>query len=108
MRGRLIWLVALAAAAIFITAAGASPRPTSYTLPGDRVFPEGVAYERETGFFYVTSTEDGTVFRGRLDRPAASVFIPGTTGQFSAIGIKADRFRLYVAGGRTGTVRVAR
>ena len=40
----------------------APARPTSYTLPGEDVFPEGItAFEDD---FYVTSTTDGTVFRG--------------------------------------------
>ena len=35
-----------------------------YVLPGEQVFPEGVAYQSETGDFYVGSTTDGTVFAG--------------------------------------------
>jgi hypothetical protein len=37
-----------------------------YVLPGEQVFPEGVAYQSDTGDFYVGSTTDGTVFRGNV------------------------------------------
>jgi hypothetical protein len=39
-----------------------------YVLPGEQVFPEGVAYQSDTGDFYVGSTTDGTVFRGNVER----------------------------------------
>ena len=38
-----------------------------YVLPGEQVFPEGVAYRSDTGDFYVGSTTDGTVFRGNVE-----------------------------------------
>jgi hypothetical protein len=38
-----------------------------YVLPGEQVFPEGVAYQSDTGDFYVGSTTDGTVFRGNVE-----------------------------------------
>ncbi|MQA83105.1 MAG: superoxide dismutase [Streptosporangiales bacterium] len=80
----------------------------SYTIPGDRVFPEGVAFDRGTGHFYVGSTTDGTIFRGHLRRPALEVFLPGgVDGRTTAIGMKVDRKgRLYVAGGATGQMWV--
>ena len=75
--------------------------------PGVAVFPEGVAFQPETGHFFVSSTSDGSIQRGHVSEPAAGPFIPGTTGQFSAIGLKTDPAgRLYVAGGFTGTARV--
>ena len=76
----------------------------TYTIPGDAVFPEGVAVDRRTGFFYVGSTTDGTIFRGRLGWPSLAVFLPGgADGRSTAIGMKVDRSgRLYVAGGATG------
>src|SRR6266568_4098872 len=36
--------------------------------------PGGVAVDRRTGFFYVGSTTDGTIFRGRLGWPSLAVF----------------------------------
>jgi hypothetical protein len=85
----------------------AASRPSSYTLPGDAVFPEGVAYQPTTGNFFVSSTTDGSILRGNVMEPAASPFIAGGGTQFSAIGVKVDDAgRLIVAGGVTGEVRV--
>jgi hypothetical protein len=86
---------------------GAASRPSSYTLPGSAVFPEGVAYQPTTGTFFVSSTTDGSILRGNVMEPAASPFISGGGVQFSAIGVKVDDAgRLIVAGGVTGEVRV--
>jgi sugar lactone lactonase YvrE len=83
-------------------------RTTTYTIPGEAVFPEGIAVDRRTGLFYVGSTTDGTIFRGHLKRPALEVFLPGgADGRTTAIGMKVDsRGRLFVAGGGTGQVWV--
>lgn len=35
--------------------------PDSYILPGNAVFPEGIAYQPRTGDFFVSSTTDGTM-----------------------------------------------
>ncbi len=81
--------------------------PDRYVLPGDAVFPEGVATRPGTDEFFVTSTTDGTVFRGRLGRERASVFLPaGGDGRTNAVGIRATRDRLVVAGGATGRIFV--
>src|SRR5207247_4708482 len=63
---------------------GAAPRPSSYTLPGSAVFPEGVAYQPTTGIFFVSSTTDGSILRGSVMEPAAAPFIAGPGTQFSA------------------------
>ena len=101
-------VVALAAPT---TVAAAAPAPsadtssTTYELPGEDVFPEGVTVEGHD--FYVSSTTDGTVFRGRLGRRQAEVFLPGgEDGRTSAIGLASTRTRLLVAGGPTGQVFV--
>lgn len=82
-----------------------SVRP-SYILPGTAVFPEGIAYQRSTGQFYVGSTTDGTIFRAGLDDEVAQVFLPGgQDGRTTAIGLKVDdQGRLFVAGGNLGKV----
>lgn len=86
---------------------GAAPRPSSYTLSGSAVFPEGVAYQPTTGNFFVSSTTDGSILRGNVMEPDAAPFITGGGVQFSAIGVKVDEAgRLIVAGGVTGEVRV--
>jgi Cu-Zn family superoxide dismutase len=80
----------------------------SYVLPGDMVFPEGVAYQPETGDYYVSSTTDGTIFRGYDRDKTASVFLPGgTDGRTSATGMKVDKQgRLFVSGAATGQMFV--
>src|SRR5688500_9967950 len=53
--------------------AAASPSGTRvYTLPGDEVFPDGIAVDGDT---YYATGENGTVYRGVLDEPEAEVFI---------------------------------
>ena len=107
MRIRLLLCCVLAAGAMIVTPAAAKPRPDAYVLPGAAVFPEGIAFQRETGRFFVSSTSDGSILRGHVSQPVATPFIPGTTGSFSAIGLELDRAgRLYVAGGATATARV--
>jgi sugar lactone lactonase YvrE len=79
----------------------------TYTIPGDKVFPEGVAADPTRGVFYVSGTTDGTIYRGRLDRPGLEVFLPGgTDGRTTAIGLKLRAGLLYVAGGATGQMWV--
>ncbi len=80
-----------------------------YILPGDRVFPEGITYQRTTKDFFVSSTTDGTIFRGNLKQESADVFLPGgTDGRTTAVGLKVDarKNRLFVAGGNTGQIFV--
>ncbi len=93
----------------------AAAEPARYVLPGDRVFPEGIAREPGSQAFYVTSTTDGTIFRGDLRSAQTSVFdagkaVEGQAGDVSretAIGLKSDgRGNLVVAGGATGKVFV--
>jgi len=80
-----------------------------YILPGDRVFPESIAYQPTTGDFFVSSTTDGTIFRGNVQSESVDVFLPGgTDGRTTAIGVKVDDDlgRLFVAGGNTGQIFV--
>jgi Cu-Zn family superoxide dismutase len=81
------------------------PLAARYVLPGDAVFPEGVAYDQRTSTVYATSTTDGTVFRGDARDPVLEVFLPGgADGRTAAVGVNVDpdRQRLFVAGGATG------
>jgi Cu-Zn family superoxide dismutase len=84
------------------------PRPQSYVLPGNAVFPEGVAFQQSTGAFYVSSTTDGTIFRGNVREAQASVFLPGgADGRATAVGLKVDRAgQLFIAGGGAGRIFV--
>jgi sugar lactone lactonase YvrE len=81
-----------------------------YVLPGEQVFPEGVAYQSDTGDFYVGSTTDGTVFRGNVEGGSkeAEVFLePESDGRTTAIGMEVDEEgRLFIAGGDTGRIFV--
>jgi sugar lactone lactonase YvrE len=104
-----VLLCALAALAT-VGVAGSTPRPSEYVLPGDNVFPEGIDYWGRTGQFFVTSTGDGSVLRGEIDEATAQpAFVAPTGVMSSAIGVKVDKRAglLYIAGGPTGTVRVA-
>jgi sugar lactone lactonase YvrE len=65
--------------------------------------PEGIAFDGRA--FYVSSTGDGAIYRGTLDDPTVSPFIAGGPGR-SAVGLKVDRGKLYVAGGGTGSITV--
>src|SRR5262249_46487441 len=87
-------------------AAADSAATTVFTLtPSTHGNPEGVAFDRRSGAFFVGATRDGTICRGTLDNPSVEVFIPGAAGK-SAIGLKVANDRLYVAGGATGTLVV--
>ncbi len=98
-------LVALVALLAFAPAASAAP--SQYVLPGANVFPECVALWPGTDDFFVTSTGDGTVYRGDLDRGRTKVFLrPGRDGRTNAVGARATRDRLIVAGGVTGYIWV--
>jgi Cu-Zn family superoxide dismutase len=81
----------------------------TYDLPGDAVFPEGVAYDPATDRFLVSSTSDGTVFEVDRSSGEASVFSDaGADGRDTAVGLATDpdRRRLWVAGGRGQTAYV--
>jgi sugar lactone lactonase YvrE len=95
------------ASLVLATAAGAEPRPSAYVVPGPAVFPEGVAFQPSTGAFFVTSTGDGTIFRGHVSEPMTEIWLAGGEGgRTTAIGLEVDDTRLYVAGGNTGRVFV--
>ncbi len=87
---------------------GALAATERYTLPGDNVFPEGIASGPMTGEFFVGSTTTGTVYRGTVGTPNAEPFLPGgVDGRTDVRGLKVDRRgRLYLAGGATGQIFV--
>jgi Cu-Zn family superoxide dismutase len=89
-------------------AADGGPLPTRYVLPGAAVFPEGVAYDQRTHTVFVSSTTDGTVFRGDdSDETLAPFLAPGADGRTTAIGLEVNADgHLFVAGGATGFVFV--
>lgn len=114
----LLAAVATAAAAPSIAATKPKdkdkPKPSAgeksftYTLPGDEVFPEGISLDEARKRFYVSSTTDGTIFRGSVRSRAAEVFLPGgADGRTTAVGVRVDDAgRLWIAGGATGSIFV--
>src|SRR5215470_10783795 len=77
-----------------------------FTLsPDPAANPEGVAFSKALGAFFVSDTGSGAIYRGTLDDATVSPFIPGAAGQ-SAVGLKVVRGKLYAAGGSTGTITV--
>lgn len=106
-RIRRLVVAALVLALLPTASALSASVPDSYTLPGERVFPEGVAALPGPGYFYVSSTEDGTIFRGHVSNPDTEIFLPGgQDGRTTAVGLAVDAERgiLYVSGGPTGMV----
>ena len=87
---------------------GGGPLPTRYVLPGSSVFPEGIAYDERSQLVFVSSTTDGTIFRGRSsDETLAPFLTGGSDGRTTAIGLEVDNAgHLFVAGGATGQVFV--
>ncbi|CAM3682902.1 SMP-30/gluconolactonase/LRE family protein [Deinococcus frigens] len=80
---------------------------TSYTLPGNAVYPEGIAHLAGSKDFYVGSTTDGTINKGTLGQKDMAEFLPARADRPTAIGMKIDaQNRLYVAGGGSGKVFV--
>lgn len=86
------------------------PGSGAFALPGDDVFPNGVAYDPATGDFFTASTEDGTVYRADVgDRSGeADVFLePGTDDRGPIFGMRVDSSsRLFLAGGEASTAFV--
>jgi Cu-Zn family superoxide dismutase len=101
MRAAFFSLVLVSALA---SAVAAAPRPSAYVLPGNAVFPEGVVANQASGLFYVSSTTDGTIFRGHVsDAEARPWLAGGQDGRTTAIGVELDRSEhLVIAGGATG------
>jgi hypothetical protein len=77
-------------------------RPDVYEIPGNAVFPEGIALDGKT--FFVSSTTDGTIFKGNVKRATLTPFATGgADGRTTATGMKVDDHgRLLVAGAGTG------
>ncbi|MEA2155085.1 MAG: hypothetical protein QOE11_1225 [Solirubrobacteraceae bacterium] len=76
-----------------------------FTIPGDTVFPEGIALDKRGPgkTIFVSSTTDGTIFKGSTKAKALAPFAPGgADGRASATGLTVDRGRLFVSGAATG------
>jgi sugar lactone lactonase YvrE len=93
-------LVVVATATFAATAVAGSDAsfPKRIDLP-DGFQPEGIATAGQR--FYVGSIPTGAVYRGSLRTGRGAVLVRAREGR-SAIGLKTDRGRLFVAGGETG------
>jgi hypothetical protein len=82
--------------------------PTIFTMPTADGNPEGVAFDKKSGRFFVSRTGTGAIFTGTLDTTALQPFIAGgaSTGSPLATGLKVRKGLLYVAGASTGQIRV--
>ncbi|MEY2513242.1 MAG: hypothetical protein QOJ89_600 [bacterium] len=101
---------AVSAPAVANGGAKNSGRPAVYTLPGATVYPEGIALDRRSGDFYVSSTTDGTIFKGNVRVASLAPWAAGgADGRASATGMALDGHgRLFVAGAQTGKAFVLR
>jgi Cu-Zn family superoxide dismutase len=69
----------------------AQARVRVHTLAGEKTFPESIGVDPRTGAFFTGSLIDGSVDRGNLASPGASVFLPaGSDGRSAAAGVKLD------------------
>ena len=77
---------------------------TAYELPGDRVYPEGIAADPYTGDVYTGSYQDGRIFKITPGQRVAEEFLPaGADGRTRALGLEIDRARrLWVIDAATG------
>ena len=110
----LLVIVALAGAATVASAKPGHGKDGGKVTAAERLFtlqpdparnPEGVAFDQQSKAFFVSITADGAIYRGTLGSDTVSPFIAGTTGG-SAVGIKVQGGKLYVAGGSTGSITV--
>src|SRR5262245_49574243 len=101
-------LTGLAVLAAAPLAGGAAKETRTHALPGATAFPEGIGADPRTGAFFTGSLIDGTVYRGTLDAPEASVFLPaGSDGRTNVAGVKVDdRGRVWIADAFNGRVLV--
>jgi hypothetical protein len=82
--------------------------PSQYVFPPTtQAFPEGISRRPGSETFYVSSTANGAIYRGKLDKPSLKVFLPsGGNGRAVATGLRASRDHLVVAGSVTGYIFV--
>jgi sugar lactone lactonase YvrE len=91
---------------------GKGKKTRVYTLPANAGNPEGVAFDRRTGRFYVSEAQPGSdgqsgrVYRGTLRDSTLEEFLPASPTRPATIGLKVRRGRLYIAGGPAGDVEV--
>jgi sugar lactone lactonase YvrE len=80
----------------------------SYPLPGDTLFPEGIAYQPAKGKFYTGSVTSGDILVVDVKSGDVQTFASGSAqGRKAATGLKIDnRGRLWVCGGADNKIHV--
>lgn len=80
----------------------------AYALPGDGIYPEGVAFDVATNRFFAGSNATGRIFRGNLDDGTVEVFLDGAEqGMTQVNGLKVDQNgHLWACGFATGLATV--
>lgn len=80
----------------------------SYALPGDTLFPEGIAYQRSSGKFYTGSVTSGDILEVDVQTGDVRTFASGAAqGRIAATGLKLDnQRRLWVCGGADNKIQV--
>jgi len=80
----------------------------SYPIPGEKFFPEGIAYDREDGVFYTGSTTNGDIVKVKVNTGATELFAAGAKqGRGFCTGMKLDyKKRLWVCGGDEGKIHL--
>jgi hypothetical protein len=88
--------------------AAAATEMRLHTLPDASAFPESIGADPRTGAFFTGSLIDGAVYRGTLDAPDATVFLPaGSDGRTNVAGVKVDGDgRIWIADAFNGRVFV--
>lgn len=78
-----------------------------YPIPGDRFFPEGIAFNPKTSIFYTGSTTSGDIEQVNVETGETSLFSSGAKfGRTFCTGMKIDAMgRLWVCGGSTAIVQ---
>ncbi len=102
------FVVLLAATSLSCVAFAQTEAITTYELPGEAVYPEGIAYDPDSNAFFVGSATEGTIFRGDVETGEVTTLVAGGEREpFTTLGLKIDdQHRLWVAGGTSGQVFV--
>ncbi len=79
-----------------------------YPLPGNTFFPEGIAYDRQTGLFYTGSSTNGNILSVNVETARVTLFAEGNGQQRkAATGMKLDKLRrLWICGGSDKKIHV--
>jgi hypothetical protein len=110
-----LWAMSLAWAIVTLfTSADAQETLQPYASPilhtfldSANVYPESVTVDQSSGTFYVGSVKEGTIYKGKIGRPALEVFSPaGADGRTIATGMFFAGDRLVEAGRQTGLIFV--